>query len=77
MKEKDIEKALDSIIAQLVKIRKERGISHEQMTKLTNLSRTAISYTESRKSTPSIATCLKLCDALDVKLSDLLKKDGF
>lgn len=73
MKDDEFEKALDGIIAELIKIRKNKGISHEKLTELSGLSRTAISYIESRKSTPSIISLMKICKALDVKLSGLLK----
>lgn len=77
MKDDEFEKALDGIIAELIKIRKDKGISHEKLTELSGLSRTAISYIESRKSTPSIISLMKICKALDVKLSRLLENLTF
>jgi len=74
MKDDEYEKALDQIIENLVAVRKKKNISHEKLVELSGISRTAISYMESRKSTPSIITCMKICDALEVKLSTLLKK---
>ncbi|MCK5374978.1 MAG: helix-turn-helix transcriptional regulator [Alphaproteobacteria bacterium] len=74
MKKDEYEKSLDLIVDVLVKSRKEQGISHEKLAALSGLSRTAISYIESRKSTPSIVTCMKLCDVLGVKLSELLRE---
>ena len=68
------EKSLDHIVKRLIEIRKEKRISHEKLAQISGLSRTAISYMEARKSTPSIVTCMKLCKALDVKLSDLLRE---
>ncbi len=76
MRDDEFEKYLDDIVKQLIKIRKDKGISHEKLTELSGLSRTAISYIEARKSTPSIITCMKLCKALRVKLSDLLRDGG-
>ncbi|MGH1404042.1 MAG: helix-turn-helix domain-containing protein [Alphaproteobacteria bacterium] len=73
MKNDEFEKALDQIISELVKVRKDKGISHEKLTELSGLSRTAISYIEARKSTPSIISVMKLCKALDVELSELLE----
>ncbi len=67
MKNDEFEKALDQIISELVKVRKDKGISHEKLTELSGLSRTAISYIEARKSTPSIISVMKLCMALDVE----------
>lgn len=76
MSDKEFEAVLDKLVAQLIARRKETGLSHEELTGLTGLSRTAISYTESCKSTPPIITVLKLCAALDVKLSNLLREKG-
>lgn len=73
MKNDEFEKSLDHIVSELVKVRKEKGISHEKLTELSGLSRTAISYIEARKSTPSIISLMKLCKALDVKLSELMQ----
>ena len=74
MRSDDFENALDTLIQRLIELRKSSGISHEQLVKLSGVSRTAISYIEARKSTPSIINLMKICDALDVKLSDLLKE---
>lgn len=74
MKNDEFEKSLDHIVSELVKARKEKGISHEKLTELSGLSRTAISYIEARKSTPSVISLMKLCKALDVKLSELLSE---
>lgn len=76
MKDRQFEKALDHVVKRLVDIRHKKGISHEKLVKLSGVSRTAISYIEARKSTPSIITCMKLCKALDVELSKLLKEAG-
>ena len=76
MKNTAFQKSLDHVVERLIDIRKKKGISHEQLVKISGVSRTAISYMEARKSIPSIITCMKLCEALDVKLSKLLKEAG-
>jgi transcriptional regulator with XRE-family HTH domain len=76
MKDMEFEKALDHVVERLIEIRKKKGISHEHLVKLSGLSRTAISYIEARKSTPSLITCMKLCKALGLDLSKILKETG-
>jgi len=70
------EKALNHVVHRLIEIRKKKQISHEKLVKLSGVSRTAISYIEARKTVPSIITCMKLCEALEVDLSKLLKEAG-
>ena len=60
MNDAEFEKSLDVLVERLIAIRKKKGISHEQLTELSGLSRTAISYIESRKSTTINITCIKL-----------------
>lgn len=76
MMKDEFEKSLDHIVQALIKARKDKGISHEKLSELSGISRTAISYIEARKSTPSITTCMKLCKALEVKLSEILDGVG-
>ena len=76
MKDAEFQKSLDHVVKRLVEIRKKKKISHEMLVNASGVSRTAISYMEARKSTPSILTCMKICKALDVDLSKLLKEAG-
>ena len=76
MKDAEYEKALDHIIRRLVETRKKKQISHEKLVELSGISRTAISYIEARKSTPSIITCMKISKALEIDLSKLMKEAG-
>ena len=58
----------------LKKIRKEKGITQRNLSKLTDLSYSMISKIESgEQSNPSFDTLLMLSNALDVELSELLK----
>ena len=52
--------------------RKELGMSHLKLAEACGLTRPAISMIESGKRVPTIATCYKICEALGVKLSDLI-----
>lgn len=73
MKNKNAEKIVSKLIAELAKIRKEKGLSHDKIAALTGLHRSAISLIESEKRIPTILTCVKIADALEVSLGDLLK----
>lgn len=73
MKNKNAEKIASKLADEFLRIRKEKGLSHDKVAALTGLSRSGISMIESGQRTPTIVTCLKICDALEVSLSDLLK----
>lgn len=54
------------------RIRKEKGMSHEKLAQMCNLSRTAIGFIENKKRIPTISTCLKISRALGFFLSQIL-----
>ena len=60
----------------LAEIRDKKDISHQKLADMAGVSRPTISYLENQKRTPTILTCLRICRALDVKLSDILKDIG-
>jgi transcriptional regulator with XRE-family HTH domain len=74
MRDKSSETLTAKLVAELAKLRKEHGISHEKLAEKTGLSRATISYTESGKSMPTILTCVRIAKALGVRLSDVLSK---
>lgn len=74
MKSENFDIVLDDLVQRLIELRKSKKLSHEKLVKLSGVSRTAISYMEARKTTPSIVTVMKVCKAMDIKLSDLLKE---
>lgn len=53
-------------------IRKERGISQEQLADMVELHRTYIGYIEQGKRNPSIGNMYKIARALKVEVRDLL-----
>ncbi len=73
MNRKQAELEVDKIIAKLMKIRKEKSISHEKLAELSGLNRSTISLTEARKSQPTLLTCILIADALDVNLEEIIK----
>lgn len=73
MKHQNAKKTVSKLVAEFKKIRKEKGLSHEKIANLAGLTRSAISMIESEQRTPTILTCLKIADALEISLGDLLK----
>ena len=71
---KNAEKTISKLIDELAKIRKEKALSHEKLAAMTGLSRRAIGMIENKERNPSMLTCQKIADALEISLGDLLKK---
>lgn len=58
----------EHIIDQYIKLRKEKGLSQEQIANHTGIARTNIVRIESKRNTPTIEVLLKLAEALDMEL---------
>ena len=52
--------------------REEKGLTQEQLSEATSLSSVHISYIESAKRKPSLGALLRICNALDITMDDLL-----
>ncbi len=57
-----------SIIDELVKLRKAKGITQKELAKAANLTQPAIARLESKATTPQLNTLLKVATALDYEL---------
>ena len=64
------------IIGNLSRVRKAQGLSQEQLSKLSGISRVTISRIESGKESPKIRTLLTLSRVLKVPLADIVEKAG-
>ena len=62
-----------ALISTLIERRKELGLSHARLANLAGVHRTAISHIESGKRNPTLLTCLKLAEALNTSLAELLQ----
>ena len=62
----DVEKSVASVIKRLKTIREGKGLSQLELSLMSGVSQTAISQMETGKKSPTLATILRLCDALDV-----------
>lgn len=74
MKDQALLDTVSKVIDDMAHKRKELGLSHQRLADSANIDRSAISLIESKKRIPSLLTVLKLCNALDMSLADLLKK---
>ena len=57
------------LVDQIIQIRKERGISQQQLADMTGILQPVIARVESKKSRPTIDFVQKLLDALDLTIS--------
>lgn len=61
------------IISKLTRVRKVKGLSQDQLSKLSGVSRVTIARIESGASSPTIRTLEKIADALKVPVTDILE----
>lgn len=54
----------NSIIDDIIELRKEHGLTQQQLAKITNLAQPAIARMESKKAVPQLDTLLKITEAL-------------
>lgn len=68
----DADKSIKVIIDRLKNLREMKGMSQLDLSLASGISQTAISQMESGKKNPSLATFLKLCDALEISPESVL-----
>lgn len=68
---------VEEFVALLKKHRKAHEISHEKLAEQSGLSRTAISTIENGKASPTLRSIIRICSAMGLKPSDVLKKIGY
>lgn len=71
-KAKIVEKA---VIATFSKRRQELGYTYEKVGELAGLHRTSISLIERGKVQPTLIVCVKIAEALGLKLDEVIKGD--
>ena len=62
------------VIKLLKEVRISKDISYGELSRLTGLHRTGISLIERGERHPTLLVCLKISEALNISLSDLIKK---
>lgn len=74
--EKEKERVKEDIIGQYIKLRKEKGLTQEDIANLTGIARTNIVRIEGRKNVPTIEVLTKLAIALNMELEIKFAKKG-
>lgn len=65
-----------AIVLRLKEIRTEKGISANTLAAKIKVDRSTITHMEADRTRPTLWLLLKIADGLDVKLSDVLEKQG-
>ncbi len=68
------EKVLSRVIAALKELRKAKGISHQTLADKAGITRPAISHLENGRRRPTLLLCLKLAEAMEISLGDIINK---
>lgn len=71
----DSEKEYQIIFERLKNICKQRNITNYALAKATNLSNSSISNLMNGKTTPYVDTLLRICSALDISITELIRED--
>ena len=61
-------------MSRLAQIRKERGLTQDGLAAVSGVARITIARAESGRVMPSLQTLTRLCDALGVKIDDLIDR---
>ena len=69
-----MEQSVDAIASNLRNIRENRNLSLDQLSELTNVSKSMLRQIETGKSSPTIATIWKIANGLRVSFTALLRK---
>lgn len=64
---------LQGLSMQLVKYRKQSGLSQEKLAEIANIHRTYISQIERGLKSPTLETIFRICSALNVKPNQFIK----
>lgn len=70
----DVEKCVASIIERIKAIREGKRLSQLDLSLISGVSQTAISQIETGKKSPTLATFLRLCDALEISPETVLER---
>lgn len=71
-----MEQSVEAIASNLKTIREQRNLSLDQLSELTNVSKSMLRQIETGKSSPTIATIWKIANGLHISFTALLRKPG-
>lgn len=73
MRNRQAEQTVSKLLDKFEEIRKQKGLSHEVLAKKAGVHRSTISLLESKKRVPTILTCFKIAEALEVDIAALIR----
>ena len=73
MEDRSPQEIVKVIVKRLAMARQKKGLSYEQLADMTGLHRTGISLIERGERQPSLLNIIKIAQALELDLSQLLK----
>lgn len=73
MKYPEAEEILTGVVDRMRRERERRGLSQKKLAALSGVSRTAIVMIENGQRSPSLIICLRLADALGLRLENVLR----
>lgn len=74
MRDKNAEKMVSVLIRLLQAERQKKGLSYQQLSKISGIHRTTISLIEREKQNPTMLICKRLANALEISLAKLVEK---
>ena len=75
--DQNAEEIAQKIVMKLAEIRQEQNLSYDNLAMLIDTNKSTIHAMESGKTLPTLMTCIKICQALGVTLSDISRDSGF
>jgi transcriptional regulator with XRE-family HTH domain len=72
MDSKEADRILSRLMAELQKERERQGLSLKKLGAMSGIHRTTIGQMETGKRSPGLVLCLRLADALGLRLGDVL-----
>lgn len=74
MKNNRSERVINRIVKQFKELRMASGMSHDDLAKMSGVTRPAISHIEGGKRRPSLLLALKISNALGTGLADIVRE---
>ena len=68
----DKEQKVYNLIEKFKAERLKQGLSHEKLAALAHIHRTSVGHIEAHQMSPTLLMCLKISDALNLNLKDIL-----
>jgi len=73
--EDHVQRVIDRVSAEIERHRKEQNFSYDNLAMLVGTTKSTVFAIGNKKAVPNFATLIKVCMALDIKLSEVLKTE--